>query len=58
MAVKVDPQVEKLVQEFRRLFDAVRSEIGKAIVGHDQIVEGVLVCLFVGGAPNRFSPDL
>jgi MoxR-like ATPase len=49
MVVKADPQVEKLVQEFRRLFDAVRSEIGKAIVGHDEIVEGVLVCLFVGG---------
>jgi MoxR-like ATPase len=27
----------------------VRGEIGKAIVGHDQIVEGVLICLFVGG---------
>jgi MoxR-like ATPase len=46
---EIDPQVEKDTQAFRDKFDALRSEIGKAIVGHEEIVEGVLVCLFVGG---------
>jgi len=27
----------------------LRAEIAKAVVGHDEIVEGVLVCLFAGG---------
>ncbi len=27
----------------------LRTEIAKAVVGHDDIVEGVLVCLFAGG---------
>jgi MoxR-like ATPase len=49
MASNVDPQVEKLTKDFRQLFDGVRTEIEKAIVGHREIVEGVLTCLFVGG---------
>ncbi len=49
MAEKVDPSVQKATQEFRDKFERVRREIGKAIVGHEQIVEGVLTCLFVGG---------
>ncbi|MCZ6655151.1 MAG: AAA family ATPase [Planctomycetota bacterium] len=49
MAMKVDPAVEKLTKEFRKKFDAVRSEVEKAIVGHKDIVEGVLTCLFVSG---------
>jgi MoxR-like ATPase len=35
--------------EFRASFQRVRAEIGKVIVGHKDIVEGVLTCLFVGG---------
>ncbi|MCH8969299.1 MAG: AAA family ATPase, partial [Planctomycetes bacterium] len=49
MAMKVDPAVEKLTKEFRQKFDDVRSEVEKAIVGHKDIVEGVLTCLFVSG---------
>ncbi|MCP4592843.1 MAG: MoxR family ATPase [bacterium] len=49
MATKIDPKVEKATQEFREKFLALRTEIGKAIVGHDDIVEGVLTCLFAGG---------
>ncbi len=36
-------------EEFRTRYHAVRAEIGKVIVGHDEIVHGVLTCLFVGG---------
>ncbi len=37
------------VEQFRRDFAGVKEQIAKAVVGHDEIVEGVLVCLFVGG---------
>jgi MoxR-like ATPase len=40
---------EERAREFRRLFEALRQEIGKVIVGHEEIVQGVLVCLFSGG---------
>src|SRR3954469_10433893 len=45
----VDPKIQQLCDEFRRDYRAVQKEIGKAIVGHEQIVDGVLTCLFVGG---------
>ncbi len=45
----IDPAIQKATDEFRRKFAAVKAEIGKAIVGHDQIVDGVLTCLFTGG---------
>src|SRR5436853_3890584 len=45
----VDPQVQQLCEEFRRDYRAVQTEIAKAIVGHEDIVDGVLTCLFVGG---------
>jgi MoxR-like ATPase len=35
--------------EFRKAFTMVQQEIGKVIVGHPDIVNGVLTCLFVGG---------
>src|SRR5271167_3279446 len=35
--------------EFRRAYGVVHREIGKVIVGHSDIVHGVLTCLFVGG---------
>src|SRR5262245_14719504 len=36
-------------QTFRQEYDAVYQEIAKIIVGHADIVHGVLTCLFVGG---------
>src|SRR5262245_43606786 len=45
----VDPQVQQLCDDFRHDYRAVQAEIGKAIVGHEDIVDGVLTCLFVGG---------
>lgn len=41
--------LEKRAEEFRQAFQHVQTEIGKVIVGHRDIVEGVLTCLFVGG---------
>ena len=41
--------MEARAQEFRDAYARVKDEIGKVIVGHDDIVHGVLTCLFVGG---------
>lgn len=35
--------------QFRQAYRKVKEEIGKVIVGHSDIVDGVLTCLFVGG---------
>ena len=44
-----DATMEVRSQEFRDSYNRVKSEIAKVIVGHDEIVHGVLTCLFVGG---------
>jgi MoxR-like ATPase len=36
-------------EEFRKAYKNVKDEIGKVIVGHSEIVDGVMTCLFVGG---------
>ena len=41
--------MEARAEEFRTAYQRVKSEIGKVIVGHDEIVHGVLTCLFIGG---------
>ena len=43
------PDVLALADDFRRDYAAVKAEIGKAIVGHEAIIDGVLTCMFVGG---------
>jgi MoxR-like ATPase len=45
----IDPQVQALTEAFRHDYRTIQAEIGKAIVGHADIVDGVLTCLFVGG---------
>jgi len=34
---------------FRREIETLRREVGKVIVGHAEIVDGVIACLFTGG---------
>ncbi len=42
--------MQQQVNEFRQAYDrVVLKEIGKVIVGHSDIVHGVMTCLFVGG---------
>jgi MoxR-like ATPase len=42
-------QAEDRAREFRDVFQRISGEIGKAVVGHGEIVQGVLTCLFCGG---------
>jgi MoxR-like ATPase len=44
-----DAGTEQLIERFRADFQKVRAEIAKAIVGHDSVVEGTLICLFANG---------
>jgi MoxR-like ATPase len=50
---EVDPktpdEITAAVEKFRADHTAVREEIGKVIVGHHEIVYGVLTCLFCDG---------
>jgi MoxR-like ATPase len=41
--------MQQQVNEFRQAYDRVLKEIGKVIVGHTDIIHGVMTCLFVGG---------
>jgi MoxR-like ATPase len=41
--------MESRADQFRTAYNQVKAEIAKVIVGHDEIVHGVLTCLFVGG---------
>ncbi len=41
--------IEKQAEEFATRYKAVREQLGRVIVGHSDIVHGVLTCLFVGG---------
>src|SRR5438552_448416 len=42
-------QMQERADQFRKASARVQNEIGKLIVGHTEIVHGVLTCLFVGG---------
>ena len=41
--------IEKEASQFRQRYAALKDEISIVIVGHDDVVHGVLACLFVGG---------
>jgi len=44
-ATELDAAASTFCDDYKRL----RQEIAKVIVGHDEIVQGVLICLFAGG---------
>ena len=41
--------MERRAEEFKQRYTAIQEQIGRVIVGHEEIVHGVLTCLFVGG---------
>ncbi len=49
MAMNDDTQVQAQAERFREAYQAVRGQINQVIVGQNEIVEGVLTCLFAGG---------
>ena len=41
--------LEKRAERFVQRYGAVREQLSRVIVGHQDIVHGILTCLFVGG---------
>ena len=41
--------IEEKISQFRNDYRNLKSEIGKVIVGHDDIVDGTLIAVFAGG---------
>jgi MoxR-like ATPase len=41
--------MEARAAEFRDHYNKLKNEVSKVIVGHDEIIHGVLTCMFVGG---------
>ena len=42
-------QLEATAEKFRSDYNRTKEQIQKAIVGHEEIIDGVLICLFAGG---------
>ncbi len=47
--MSVAESMQQRVDEFQNRYNSLREQVGKVIVGHDEIVHGVLTCMFVGG---------
>jgi MoxR-like ATPase len=47
--MSIGESMQKQAEEFRSRYSDIREQIGRVIVGHDDIVHGVLACLFIGG---------
>jgi MoxR-like ATPase len=45
----VAESMQQQAEEFRNRYKSVKEQIGRVIVGHDDIVHGVLTAIFVGG---------
>ncbi len=45
----VATSMQQRADEFGRRYASLREQIGRVIVGHEDVVQGVLTCLFVGG---------
>ena len=41
--------MQEQAEQFRSRYNDVKEQIGRVIVGHDDIVHGVLTCLLIGG---------
>lgn len=49
MSSSLAASMQQQADEFRQRYHAVKEQIGRVIVGHDETVHGILTCLFVGG---------
>ncbi len=47
--MSIAESIETRAAQFADRYKAVYKQLGRVIVGHDDIVHGVLTCLFVGG---------
>src|SRR3954466_2674859 len=47
--MSVDQRLEKEAAAFTAQYARLREELGRVIVGHQEVIHGILTCIFVGG---------
>jgi MoxR-like ATPase len=47
--MSIEKSIEQRAAQFAERYQAIYKQLGRVIVGHSDIVHGVLTCLFVGG---------
>jgi MoxR-like ATPase len=47
--MSIGESMHQQAEQFRKRYAAVKEQIGRVIVGHDDIVHGVLTSMFIGG---------
>jgi MoxR-like ATPase len=47
--MSIGEEMQRRAEQFIARYTAVREQLARVIVGHDDIIHGVLTCLFVGG---------
>ncbi len=47
--MSIADSMQQQAEEFRDRYNAVFEQIGRVIVGHEEIVHGVLTCMLIGG---------
>ncbi|MEX0792557.1 MAG: MoxR family ATPase [Pirellulaceae bacterium] len=47
--MSVGESMQQQADQFRERYQAVKEQVQRVIVGHEEIIQGVLTCLFVGG---------
>jgi MoxR-like ATPase len=47
--MSIGESMQQQAEQFRQRYSAVKEQIGRVIVGHDDIVHGVLTSMFIGG---------
>jgi MoxR-like ATPase len=47
--MSIGESMQQQAEEFRNRYASVKEQIGRVIVGHDDVVHGVLTALFIGG---------
>jgi MoxR-like ATPase len=49
ITMETPAEVKAQCEKFRATFQTLKGEVGKVVVGHGEVVEGVLIALFAGG---------
>src|SRR3954470_4585130 len=47
--MSIGESMQQQAEQFRNRYNSVKEQIGRVIVGHDDIVHGVLTSMFIGG---------
>ncbi|MFP6692419.1 MAG: MoxR family ATPase [Pirellulales bacterium] len=47
--MSIGETMQQRAKEFAQRYGAVRDQLARVIVGHDEVIHGVLTCMFVGG---------